>query len=420
MEEFRNALKRYMAVRLIVTTVILLVAVFTVDSSVRVPFIALVGIAYAAGIVYTILLKRGKHLKVLAYLQIIVDVVIVSAFVSITQSVYSTFTFLYVLCILAAGVLLTFQGCIMTATLSSVLYSGIIFLEYRGLFNPPPFTGLEGKDFYNIFFSVYAKICAFYFVAFLSASLAVGSKKRSERFEKDMMRADKLSSLGQLSASLIHEVKNPLSAIKSSAEYLQKEHRGDIYTSKLLEIIAQETRRLDQLISQFLNFTRSGTEINDSCRLTKILEDTLLLLKGPISKNIKITKDVGLDLKIKGSPEQIKQVFLNIMLNGLQAMPSGGEMKIRASLTNGQASPGRKTVRRDFSDTGCGIPGGDLRKIFEPFYTTRDNGTGLGLAIVKRIVEQNGGTIDAASEVGRGTTFSICIPLADESAGAVN
>jgi len=95
-------------------------------------------------------------------------------------------------------------------------------------------------------------------------------------------------------------------------------------------------------------------------------------------------------------------------------------MKIRASLTNGQASPGRKTVRIDFSDTGCGIPGGDLRKIFEPFYTTRDNGTGLGLAIVKRIVEQNGGTIDAASEVGRGTTFSICIPLADESAGAVN
>jgi len=411
MEELRNAIKKYMALRLTVTTIILLVAVFIIDPGVRIPFIALVGIAYFTGIAYAILVRQKRHLRTLAYLQIIGDVVIITAAVSITQSINSPFTFLYILCIFAASTLFSFKGCAFITTLASGLYSGIIFLEFKRIFNPPPFTGLEGMDALDVFFSVYVKVCAFYMVAFLSTSLVMSQRKRNERMERDLLRADKLSSLGQLSASLIHEIKNPLSAISSSSEYLQKEFNLDIYARRLLEIITQETRRLDQLITQFLNFTRMETERIDVCSLNKILEDTLALIKGPISRNVKLVVHLEPGIKIRGNAEQLKQVFLNLILNGLQAMPQGGELKIDIPSLN----RGDSLVRIDISDTGQGIPEEDIPRIFEPFYTTKENGTGLGLAIVRRIIENHKGKIEVVSKMGKGTTFSIYLPLGPES-----
>jgi len=414
MNELRKSIRKLMVARLAVVTIMVLAAAFTIDWSVRVPFFILVGIAYLVGIIYTVLLRREKHLYILAYFQITVDTVLVSAVVSITQSINSPFTFLYILCIFAAGILLSFKGCLFITTLASGLYSAIIFLEFRRIFNPPPFTGLEGMDSLDIFFSVYVKVCAFYLVALLSAYLALNQRRRNKEMERDLRRADKLSTLGQLSTSIIHEIKNPLSAISSSAEYLKKEFNLDIYAQKLLQIIASETRHLDEYITRFLTYARVETGNFVNCNLNKILDETLSMLSGPISKRVKIIKVVPPDLFINVDSAQMKQVFMNLLLNGIQAMSDGGELRISARIVKvDNPNPRQNKIEEiviEFTDSGLGISSDNIPKIFEPFYTTKEDGTGLGLAIIKRIVEGHKGRIEVRSELGKGSSFTIFLP----------
>ena len=413
-EDLKRGIRKLMVTRLVVITVILLVTAFTIDWSVRVPFFIFVGIAYLVGIIYTIFLYREKHLYLLAYLQIAVDIALVSAIVSITKSIHSPFTFLYILCIFAAGILLSFKGCLFITTLASGCYGAIIFLEFHRILNPPPFTGLEGMDSLDIFFSVYVKVCAFYLVALLSAYLALNQRKRNEGMERDLRRADKLSTLGELSTSIIHEIKNPLAAISSSAQYLEREFDLDIYAQKLLQIIAKETKHLDEYITHFLTYAKIEKDKLVDCNLNKILDGALSMVSGPFSKKIKITKSVPSDIFIRVDPEHIKQVFLNLILNGIQAMPAGGELKINARVVN--ANDGRlrrnktKEIVIEFSDSGVGINSHDISRIFEPFYTTKENGTGLGLAIVKRIVEGHKGMIEVSSKANKGSSFTIFLP----------
>ena len=415
MEELKKNIKKLIVTRLIVVTVILLASVFTIDWSVRIPFLILLGIAYFVGIIYTILLRREKHLYFLTYLQIIVDTVLISAVVSITKSINSPFTFLYILCIFAAGVLLSFKGCLFITTLASGFYSTIIFLEFHRIFNPPPFTGLEGMDSLDIFFSVYVKVLAFYIVALLSGYLALNHRKRTEEVERDLRRADKMSTLGQLSTSIIHEIKNPLAAISSSAEYLKKESGLDMYAQKLLQIITKETRHLDEYISRFLTYARVETGRLSNCDLDEILDETLSMVSGPVSKKVKITKIVPPDIFINVDREQMKQVFMNLILNGIQAMSNGGELRINAQIVNVNSKTSRqdeaKEIFIEFTDSGHGIPADKISKIFEPFYTTKENGTGLGLAIVRRIVERHKGRIEVRSELGKRSSFIIFLPV---------
>lgn len=412
MEELKNGIKKFMVARLVVITVVILVAAFTVDRSVKTSFFILLGVAYSVGILYTILLHREKHLYLLAYFQITVDTVLVSAVVSITQSINSPLTFLYILCILAGGVLLSFKGCLFIVTLASGLYSGIIFLEFHHIFNPPTFTGLEGMDRLDIFFSVYVKVCAFYLVGVLSAYLISNQRKRAQEMEMDLRRADKLSTLGQLSASIIHEIKNPLSAISSSAEYLEKEFNLDVYAKKLLQIIIRETKHLDEYITHFLTYARIEKGKILHCNLNETLDETLSMISGPASKNVRITKTVPPGIFVNVDSDGMKQVFMNLILNGLQSMSGGGELKISARIVNsGNETAGKtKEIAIEITDTGVGIPSQDIPRIFEPFFTTKENGTGLGLAIVKRIVEAHNGRIEVKSELKKGTSFIIFLP----------
>jgi len=413
MEELKKSLRKLMLARIAVVTVILLASVFTIDWSVRIPFFVFLALAYSAGIFYYFISKKEKYLPAIAYIQITADIILVSAVVSITQSIYSPFTFLYILCIFAAGILLSFKGTIFMATLASGFYSLIIFLQFKRIFNPPPFTGLEGMDPLDIFFSVYIKVCAFYLVAILSAYLALNQTKKNKEMETNLLRADKLSTLGQLSTSIIHEIKNPLAAITSSAQYLEKEFDLDLYAKKLLQIIAKETKNLNEYINRFLVYSRVEPDKLSTCNLLEILNETLAMVSGPISKKVIITKNIASDLLFKADSNQIKQVFMNILLNSLQAMKDGGEITINANICEEIDKNGIKVkeLEVNFTDTGPGIMPEDMSKVFEPFYTTKDTGTGLGLAIVKRIIEAHEGRISVKSHVDKGTSFIINLPL---------
>lgn len=225
--------------------------------------------------------------------------------------------------------------------------------------------------------------------------------------EEMLRRADRLSALGELSAGIAHEIRNPLASIKGTAEILQEDFPPHDKKYEFLQILIKEVERLNKVVENFLSFARPQAPDLGPCEVNTILKNVLDLVKHPAHKagvSISTSFD-GQGADLIADAEQLKQAFLNIILNALQAMPQGGELKI----TTVHETP---WVKIYFQDRGPGIPPQDLDKIFNPFYTTKGEGTGLGLAITHRIIAENHrGQIEVASKKGKGTCFMVSLPL---------
>jgi signal transduction histidine kinase len=234
---------------------------------------------------------------------------------------------------------------------------------------------------------------------------AILYKEQRERFRR-MSRADKLATIGELAAGAAHEIRNPLTAIKSSLQYLKPRSR-DEKENRLLDSALEETERIDEILSGLLSFSRPSEIKKEKGNLSETLEESLQLISFQLKKQkIKVTRDFpSSPLYLKGDKAQLKQVFLNLFLNSLQAMKDGGELKIEVSLSEG----GGALVA--ITDTGEGIPEENLDKIFDPFFTTKKGGTGLGLSICYGIVQSHQGEIEVKSKVGQGTTALVKLPL---------
>ena len=232
---------------------------------------------------------------------------------------------------------------------------------------------------------------------------------------KKLFHTDKLATLGELAAGAAHEIRNPLTSIRSTVQYLQAALSDEKKT--LVTGIIEEVDRIDQIIRGLLSFSRSSELHVSVVNVEEILNQTLLLLDSEIRKhNIEVVRDnQSTDSTITGDSSQLKQVFLNILLNSIQAMPQGGV--ISESITEGAK---RDTIssREEFlsiriSDTGPGIPERELPRVFDPFYTTKETGTGLGLSISYGIVSKHGGDIEIESRAeGKetGTTVVVRLP----------
>jgi len=222
--------------------------------------------------------------------------------------------------------------------------------------------------------------------------------------EDQLRRADRLSALGELAAGMAHEVRNPLASIRGTAEILQDGVAADDPRLEFARILVQETDRLNRVVQDFLSFARSAPEDSNRLDLNQLLDEILKLVLFQAEKSaVKVNFNPGPIPVVIGVGEKLKQVFLNLALNAIQAMPRGGMLEVST-----ETDQGRALVR--FRDNGCGIPGTELEQIFDPFFTTRRNGTGLGLAITCRIVRSHGGDIEVDSQVGRGTEFMIYLP----------
>ena len=242
--------------------------------------------------------------------------------------------------------------------------------------------------------------------------------------EAEMRRADRLVSLGTLAAGIAHEIKNPLVSLKTFAQLLPEQYMKKSFREDFSRLAGQEVDRINQLVEQLLGFARPVSPTFQSTDLEEILENTLLLLKSRLSKqSVVVKKDIRVKpLKIMADGEQLRQVFLNIIINALQSMEGGGTMTIEvglkraADLESGLASAFPRLNKRDcavvtISDTGSGIEPEDLHHLFDPFFTTKETGAGLGLSIVHSIIKEHGGIIDVKSKIGEGTTFIIILPL---------
>jgi signal transduction histidine kinase len=225
---------------------------------------------------------------------------------------------------------------------------------------------------------------------------------------RELQTADRLSAISRVSGGVAHEVKNPLNAILLHVEVAKaKLARGDTDVSQQMEIISREIVRLDRVVKTFLDFTRPVELKLDQVPLAEFLHEIVDLAKPQAeASKIHVAVDEQVDgVEVRMDRDLLKQAVLNVVVNAMQAMPEGGELRF-------EAQANEDTAELRISDTGPGIPPELRDKIFRLYFTTRKEGSGIGLAMAFRFVQLHDGTIDFTSEPGKGTTFSIRLPIA--------
>ncbi|MCI4444581.1 MAG: HAMP domain-containing protein [Candidatus Aminicenantes bacterium] len=235
------------------------------------------------------------------------------------------------------------------------------------------------------------------------------ARQQMEETNRRLVQAEKLASIGKLSATIAHEIRNPLTSVKLNIQKLAENDRLDELEKEHLAIAQQGIEQIEKFIKELLTFTRATVLQPDYFSMEEILEESLKMLKPALSeKKIKLEKKFEKDLpQVYVDGDKLRQVFLNVLRNALEAVDEGGEIEITLGLKEGKPRP---FLEVRISDNGCGIPQKDWENIFEPFFTTKSSGAGLGLANARRILEQHGGTIKVVKKEGPGSCFLISIP----------
>jgi two-component system, NtrC family, sensor histidine kinase HydH len=230
-----------------------------------------------------------------------------------------------------------------------------------------------------------------------------------ENFES-MKRADRLSALGQLSAGLAHEIRNPLASIEGAVTVLQRESPSEARRLEFLDIIHKESRRLNRLLNSFLDFAKPAEPDLKVVEIDELLESVISLARHADGDGrLELRKEIQAGAsRLKCDPEQMKQVFLNLVMNAVQAMPHGGTVVLAARRDKGR-------IVIDVEDQGPGISQDKLERVFDPFFTTKDAGTGLGLSVAHQIVRQHGGGLTIPRNSPTGATFRVSLPLGNLS-----
>ena len=233
-----------------------------------------------------------------------------------------------------------------------------------------------------------------------------------KKWQQQAMRNEGLSAMGEVAAQVAHEIRNPLGVIKLFASLLRKEFNGDGRREELLEHILIGVKEIEGVLGNLLLFVRPQAPVFRTIDLRAPLREVLSFVAPLLEENgIRMVERISRSpLEIEGDGELLKQVFYNVVLNAVQAMPEGGTLRVSTTRRRSRIK-GQRMVEVVVADSGVGIPPEDLQRIFSPFFTTKERGTGLGLTVVHRIVEVHGGLVEVESEVGKGTTFRISIPL---------
>lgn len=315
---------------------------------------------------------------------------------------------LYYIPIIAAALLYGLRGGLAASLFTTLVYSPHIFLHWQ-----------HGHFDYSI--NQYAEIVIFNLVGGVMGALGDRLKQARERAERNaeerakaydelqktfeqLLQAEKLSSLGELSAGIVHEVRNPLAAIKGAVEILEDELKPDSPRREFADLAKKEVERLDKLVGEFLRFARPATLSVESNDLNGIVESVAALVENQAaSQSVIIEKDLQKDIsEISIDGEQIKQILLNLAINSLQAMTSGGRLTFRTFET-------KESCAVEVEDTGGGVDDKILPKIFDPFFTTKEKGVGLGLSVAHKIAAQHKALLTASNKGGR-TVFSLQFP----------
>jgi two-component system, NtrC family, sensor kinase len=255
-------------------------------------------------------------------------------------------------------------------------------------------------------------------LAFENACLSRDQRAGLRRLD----RAERLAVAGQLAAGVAHEIRNPLTAVRSTVQYLLADAE-DTPKGALLRELITEIDRIDRTVDGLLNLTRARDMEPATLDVNEVVDETLVLVSAQAAhQRVSVERDHfrGQPLTVLGDARQLRQVFLNVALNALQAMPDGGRLSVKADAWRpalSDAAPGWAQVA--MSDSGPGIPPNDLERVFDPFFTTKREGTGLGLSTCYWIVQRHDGEIDVRSDESEGTVVTVRLPLARDARRAI-
>lgn len=539
--DIQRPLRWLMIIRVVVATTLLVTALLIelISRGEATPnaFYHLTGLTYLLSLAYALLFFRYKNSSVFALLQIVGDLLITSGFVYISGGVLSAFSFLYILSIITASILLYRRGAMLVACLSWVFYGGLVMLTFYGVVRsfPTPDARLAVITEKQVSYALFAHLLAFLAVGFLSSTLSekllqAGAElqaqrkdlealqalhkniiesiasgivttdldgritflnkaaeqitghsypsqrgrtiasflgepddflagvsetlpgSRKYRFEKpyvsgdgrdvylgitvsvlrerggaprgytfifqdlteiraleeELRLKDRMSVLGQMAAGVAHELRNPLAAMAGSVQILGQELELDGEQKELMQVILQESQRLERTISEFLLFARPRRFQPEPADLAGVLSESVVLLRN--SEEFRPHHAVKTDFDPEGvhyvfDVDQMKQIFWNLAKNSLKSMPEGGDLAIRIVQVAGRGP------EISFSDQGVGMEPAQVQRCFQPFETSFEDGTGLGLAIVYRNVQEHGGRLSVLSTPGKGSCFTIHLPV---------
>jgi len=413
----RNLL-RYIVLRLlIITSILITTLIIQYSTGVNFPVFFFYAIVcfYGLSLLYLLLYFWGKLLLVQAYLQLFLDLLLITLLVYISGGTTTATYFLYIFAIIAASLVISEKATYLAAGLSAVLFGFLVDGTYFGLipyFNPEQAINLPfGSVLFNLILAWAVFFAVAIFMSYLARSLS-RTRLALQQAQRELILRERLAEGGRVSATLAHEIRNPLCSISSAVQVLRSGVQFSQEQEKLMEIVIKESNRVSQLLEQFLDFAAPAKKIFTEIDLGLLLNEILDMLRsaGDLDGE-KITVDGNyLVRKISyyGNPNHFKQIFWNLIKNSLKAMPEGGKLSL--NFYNSR----RDGLKFIIADTGMGMSGQDKENLFVPFYSGFGEGRGLGLATVKRLIEDYEGKIHINSEVGKGTEIIITLPLLTE------
>ena len=381
------------------------------DAQPNLPFYYLIFGAYGFSAIFFGLYAWGRRLVVQAYVQVVFDLLLSTAFVYISGGIASSMYFLFLFPIIAAGLVVSGRAGFLAASLSAILFGLLADGVYFGFI--PAFQPEHAvkASLGSLLVTIFIAWGVFFVIAAMMSYLA-GSLRRTRAAlrvaEKEIIVRERLSEAGRVSASLAHEIRNPLAAISGSVQVLKKELVLSAVQRDLMDIVLKESERVSHSLEQFLDFARPSKKIFSEISLTDILDEMLKILQGggELSGKVEVEGNFrSSDLQYYGNAGEFKQVFWNLIKNAAKAMPEGGRLRLDF------LGPRRKEIRIVVADTGRGMTEEDKKHLFEPFYSGFENGRGLGMSIVRRIVDDYDGRIDVRSELHKGTEVLITLPV---------
>ncbi len=411
--EKRN-IRTLITARLIIVTTLSVAAVVIQLSTVSfLPlewFYILILASYALTLLYMALYRWNTRVRFQAFLQMIFDLLLISALVYVSGGLSGNMYFLFIFAISEASLVLGSRAAYLIASLAAIFFGVLADGMFYGII--PYFHEGQAPDLSAgfVLYTIFTAWTLFFVMAFLVNYLAMSLRKARAALgaaRRELEIKERLAAAGRMSAIIAHEIRNPLAAILGSVQVLKGELALSEEQGRLMDIVIGESRRVSQTIDQFLNLAAPGHEIFMTFDLGEVARETATMLRMSGELDERVTFRVlpeGARAPFYGSPNQFKQVFWNLIRNALKAMPDGGALTIEI----GRGPKGGVDIR--VADTGKGMSAAERDRMFEPFYSRFEGGQGLGLAVVRRVVDDYGGTIRVASEPNKGTAIGLTFP----------
>ena len=363
---------------------------------------------FVLSLFYISLSKRVTYLNLFASSQIGIDTFIVTLIIYSTGGLNSFFSFLYIVVVIYASMILFLRGGLFIALLSNLQYSILLVLQYLSILDPIGINETitsNGVGPMQLVLKIMLMLVACMAVAVLSGLLMEQNKetqKELRSMELHIKRVEKLAYMGEMAAGLAHEIRNPLASLVGSIQMLKEELPYNTDHQRLMDIVYREADRISTLVSDFLFFAKppkGKPELFDiKAAVGEICE--LFLKDAHHAENFILKTDLDSDLYVIMDPTHLRQIIWNLLINAAEALNENGLIHVSCAVTKG----GEILIK--VSDNGCGISENQIQSIFNPFFTTKAAGTGLGLSIIHRILEAYNSRLDVESKVDAGSTFS--------------